>query len=360
MSDEFLLRLQQETGCDALLGSMLLQFTGGDLEGALQILKSVEKDIFILKGKFIGQTKKYYGTFLLIYNARMKAFPIKDILVKERDKSSIEFDFSKNWREYHDAIHEYMRVNVLDDDCCEKFLTMIATPKAQHYFETRLISRKEINEDDVRNFLTNILINTLGDVNVAVKLKIEKTDIFELNKSRQEALLLPEIEAQESACVVEDASPEVKIDDQEIMILNIEPDISPVGGVAVSKLRKGNMIGVRIIDERPVARYISALLATKETANYDPALVYVPLRDIERREHGVFLTVEFCAGIYGQCYFGEDVKIAVKRAPKKDEPGLSDQQGDKNNIFSKYFWGFGGLLIIVLLALIILIIYNST
>lgn len=356
MSDELLLKLQQETGCDPLLGTMLLQFTGGDLEGAVQILKSVEKDIFILKGKFIGQTKKFYGTFLLIYNARTKAFHIQDIVVTERDKSAIEFDFSKSWREYHEAVQKYARANVLDSDRCEKFLTMIAAPKAQHYFETRLLSRKEMNEDDVRTFLTNILINTLGDVNVAVKLKIEKTDIFELNKNTKNSdepangETEPERENKTTA----------KVSEREIMILKIEPDISPVGGVAISDLEKGDFIGVRVIDDRPVARYISNLLSAKNPVTQEPLLVYAFLKDIEKREHGVFLTVEFGPGIYGQCYFGEDVKVTVQKQNAKEERRLSDEQGGKGNIFLKYFWIFGGLLIIVLVALIILVIYNST
>ena len=58
MAEDKLLRLQAETGCDPVLGALLLQFTGDDIEGALKILQSVEKNIIVLRLKFIGQSTK--------------------------------------------------------------------------------------------------------------------------------------------------------------------------------------------------------------------------------------------------------------------------------------------------------------
>ena len=67
MQNEKLIKLQKDTGCDAILGKLLLKFTGDDVEGAIKIIKSVDKDIFVVRGKFIAQGLEYYGVVVFCY-----------------------------------------------------------------------------------------------------------------------------------------------------------------------------------------------------------------------------------------------------------------------------------------------------
>lgn len=354
MSSESILKLQKETGCDPVLGAMLLKFTGGDYDGAFHILRSVEKDIYILKGKFIAQSHKFYGSFLIIYNARIKGYHKLELVVKQDDKSGIEFDFQKSWREYLLDLELYKKRNLIDIDKSEKILAFLKSQRVMHFFESKFVSKKDINEDEIRHILTDSIINALGDVNVAVKLKIEQTDIFELNRRIDtEAVFEPGTESVNTVSDTEDTD-----FDKELLKLKVEPVISPVSGVPVSELKIGDYIGVKIVDDRPVADYVSALLKGKNNETGESVMVYAALNDIKIIENGVFFTVEFGPGVYGYCYLGEDVNIVVKR--EFDDSVIDDDVQEKNNIFSRYFWIFGGLLTAVLVGLVILIIFNST
>ena len=116
MSEELLSRLQKETGCDTVFGAMLLKFTGGDVDGAIQIMNSVDKNIYILKGKFIGQSSKSYGAFIIVFNIKLKMYHISEIVLVKDDKSGIEFDFSRSWRDYLNDLRLYKKRNIVDTD----------------------------------------------------------------------------------------------------------------------------------------------------------------------------------------------------------------------------------------------------
>ncbi len=353
MSEELLSRLQKETGCDAVFGAMLLKFTGGDVDGAIQIMNSVDKNIYILKGKFIGQSSKIYGAFIIVFNIKLKMYHISEIVLVKDDKSGIEFDFSRTWRDYLNDLRLFKKRNVIDGDKCTKFIGFINLQKNIQNLEVKLLSKRENNEDELRGFLTDILINTMGDVNVALKLKIETTDVFELNKGIDSESVF----SFDKEDIKEETDKEIT-DKKELIILKIEPEISPVTGVSISDLKKGDFIAVKIIDKRPIAEYISTLLHAIDSKNNEPITIFAFLKDVEVVEHGVFLTVEFGPGIYGSSYFGEDVKVNIKKDYIIDDK-VQEEYIEKENIIMKYFWLFGGALFTIIMALFVLIFYYS-
>lgn len=354
MYEELLTRLVHETGCDRTFGGMLLRFTGGDVDGAVQIMRSVEKDIFVLKGKFIGQTSKYYGSFIIVFNTRLKSYHFIDMAAVKGDKSGIEFDFTKKWREYFDDIVYYKKRNIIDGDKCNRFITFLNTQKNIDMLELKLHSKRENYEEELNTFLTDILINSIGDVNVVLKLKMELTDVFELNKGiDNEALFIDE----NNSSVKEEHTGESE--GKEILYLKIEPEISPVTGISISELEKGDLIAVKISDHRPVAEYIGTLLKARDEKTGESVSIYASLHDIEVVEHGVFLTVEFGPGIYGRSYFGEDVKVNIKKE-LTDKNGKKDEPAEKEGVLMKHFWIFGGTLFVVILGMLILIFYYNS
>ncbi len=349
MTEDKILEIQKETGCDSTLASMMLKFTGGDLDGALQILKSVEKDVLVVKGKFIAQTSKLYGAFMFLYNYKLKSFDNVEIVAKYEDKSGIEFDFNKNWREYYNDLGVYKRKENIDLDTRDRFLSAIVSQRVQFFFDSKLsVKKNDQFDEDMKKFMTDFFTSLLGDINVAVKLKIEKTDIFEIKKSDRGFLF----DSDEAKPDTKEESGEHE--NAEILYLKIEPEISPINGRPVSELSRGDMIAVRIEDDRPIASYIKELLNGVDPKTGETKPVYAELKDLELTENGVFLNVEFGPGIYGQSYFGEDVNIktlsesdAVVEAPVK-----------KNGVINKYFWLFGGVLIIFVVILVIIMLYN--
>jgi hypothetical protein len=182
MSDQKLIRLQNETGCDLVLGKLMMKFTGGDVDGAIRILKSVDKNIYVIRGKFIAQGVKLYGAFIFFYDSKQKNVDKIEIVVKYEDKSAIEFDFDQPWAEYASQINSYVRQNATEVDLQNKFTTHVKTHKAMHLYDSKIANKREIDDKSVKNFFTDLFLNITGDVNVALKIKIEATDTFEMNK----------------------------------------------------------------------------------------------------------------------------------------------------------------------------------
>jgi hypothetical protein len=120
----------------------------------------------------------------------------------------------------------------------------------------------------------------------------------------------------------------------------------------LSELSPGDLVGVVIKDERPIAEYIAGLLNVKAPFTDADQVVYAELKDLNITDHGIVLRVEFGPGIYGKAYFGENVKI--KSAKKEDL--FAEPEEKKESIWNRYFWAIGGLLIIAILILMFILI----
>lgn len=356
MSDEKILELQEQTNCDPLLAKLLIKFTGGDTNGAMEILRSVDRDIFIVKGKFIGQTINLYGTFIILYNVKLKSFDKVEVLAKSEDKAAIEFDFEKKWDQFAEDIVAFKKRDITEISIHEKFMNYINSQRTHIFFDSKLNSRKEkeTSEEEFKRFFVDVVSAVIGDVDVAIKLRLERTDIFDVNKAKTGSFFIEEDL---------DEPDEQKIDktsDNQFLFLDIEPVLSPVSGKSISDIEPGDRIGVKIIDERPVASYICELLNGKDSNSNLLKTVFAKLKDLEKTDDGYFLSVEFGPGIYGNSYFAEDVKIEVPEEDKKEsrvkkEKSKSEKESKevKENFFVKNMWVIGGVTLLIIFILLI-------
>lgn len=353
MSDQKIIQLQRDTGCDVALAKLMLKFTAGDVDGALNIIKSVEKNIFVFRLKFIAQTSKIYGTLSFIFNTKTKTIDKLYCVVKREDKTAIEFDFEKTWNITFEEIISYYQNNIIDIELQNKILSAINTNKTVSLLENKLTTKKEIDENSIKNYFTDILINISGDVSVAVKSKIDKTDIFEINRG---SLTDTENDTTKEDLKKEEIKKEK--DQDQILLLNIEMDLAPVDGVQISELQIGDLIGVKITDDRPIAEYICTLLNAKDPVTKQPLTLFAELKDIKVTESGIVVRVEFGPGIHGVAHYGEDVKIRV--TDKEDLFNKSKKEdSSKGNFFFKYFWLIGGGLILIIVVILILLMSNN-
>lgn len=72
MANNIIQQLVSSTGVDHKLAKLLLEFTGGDLEGARKIIDAIAKTIAVIKVRFITQKTNWAGTILIIYNLEKK------------------------------------------------------------------------------------------------------------------------------------------------------------------------------------------------------------------------------------------------------------------------------------------------
>ncbi len=348
MSDQKILQLQKETGCDTVLAKLILKFTGDDLDGAIKILKSVDKDIFVIRGKFIAQTMKVYGSFIIFYNSKNRVTDKAVIVVKTEDKSAIEFDFEKGWNIFLQSLLDFQRKNATDIDIQSKFINLISSPKAISSFD-KILNKKEIEEDLLKAFFEETLIGITGDINIAIKLKIDRSDAFEVNKgniSENDIVFKDEKR--------DDSKQEQKkstYDQNQILLLKIDLDLSPVEGKLLSELQPGELIGVKITDDRPIAHYIASLLSGNTFEFEENKLVFAELKDIKLTDAGILVRVEFGPGIYGEAYYGEDVKVRIANLENEN----NEESNKKTNFLLKNIWIIGGILIAVIIILLFIV-----
>lgn len=347
MSDQKILQLQSETGCDFDLAKLMLKFTGDDVEGAVKIINSVEKNIYVIRGKFIAQTNKIYGAFIFFYDVKNKSIEKVNAVIKDDDKTAIEFDFEKRWREYQEDILNYEKSHSINLNIQNNFYSGLINSKSIHFFE-KLSKSKEIDEQSLKNFLTETIIGVVGDINTALKLKIDKTDAFEMNKGDK---ILNDGDKTGDSEDKKSEKKKVALEKNQMLTIKIELDIAPVEGIPISELKPGQMIAVKITDDRAVASYINNLLSGTNYNEDEPQIIYAELNDLVVTDGGIHVKVQFGPGIYGVAFYGENVKVRTAVREELDSP----DRAQKSNFFSKNFWFFGIILIGVVLVLLFLL-----
>ncbi|MCK4796391.1 MAG: hypothetical protein KAT05_03360 [Spirochaetes bacterium] len=354
MYSEKVTKLQNETGCDPILGKLLLKFTDDDIEGAIKIIKSVDKDIFVIRGKFIGQSSKCYGTFLFFYDSRNKVIDKINIIIKHKDKTAVEFNFDKTWSEFLQDMINYLQTNATEAQLENRFTYQIKNHRAISVYEKTIVRSKEYDEKFLKSFFIDVLFNITGDPNVAIKLQIDRTNAFEVNKGN-----IKDIDFNSHADESKKEEKDISIKDknfkkqgQDVLVLNIEPELAPVDGVEITEINPDDLMSVKIVDERPVAEYIASLLNAKNPITNENLMILVRVKDIINTEEGFLIKIEFGPGIFGIAYFGENVKIRMR---KKEESALEDKELN-DNIITKNFWVIGGILVVAIIMILLWIV----
>lgn len=348
MSDQKILQLQKETGCDPVLGKLILKFTGDDLDGAIKILKSVEKDIFVIRGKFVAQTVKIYGSFIIFYNQKNKAVDKVVVIAKTEDRSAIEFDFEKGWNIFLQGLNDYQRKNATEIDVQSKFINAISGPKVISIFD-KIFNKKEIDYEELKSFFEEIFIGIAGDINIAIKLKVDRSDAFEVNKGNiSENDIVFKDEKREDN---KNEQKKSNLEQNQILLLKIDLELAPVDGRPLSELQPGELIGVKIVDDRPIAHYIASLLSGNTFEFEQNKIVFAELKDIKLTDNGILVRVEFGPGIYGETYYGEDVKVKIARLDNEDK----EENDKKENFFLKNIWIIGGILLAIIIILLFIV-----
>jgi hypothetical protein len=347
MEDQKLLLIQKETGCDLAFGKLILKFTGGDLEGAIKIIKSVDKNIFIIRGKFVAQVERIYGAFIFLFDSKTRAIDKFNTIIKKDDKSAIEFDFETSWSSFLKDITNYSHKNIIEVEMQNRFSNTIRSGKVLQFFDSKLSTKKDIDEKAMNIFFKDILLNITGDLNVVVKLKIEKSDAFEINKG---SIQEPEFDFDKE--VKEEKKEKIQEEDtSHIIVLKVEFELSPLEGMRLSELKSGELINVKIVEDSPISSYISNLLKGRNVDRLDKEIYIAELKELKVMDDGgISIMVEFGPGIYGRAYYGEDVKI--RTSTKQDS--VPDKKFVKENFLFKNIWVIAATFICILIIILLL------
>ncbi len=351
-NEELVVELVESTGCDIILAGMLLKFTGWDIDGARRIIEAVPKDIFALKLKFITQITGYFGSMFLSYDEKKREIK-RFIAVISDDKDIGKINIERHWKDLEDELYNYARSNKVDGlkiDQLKKRLT-----------ETDFISKlsnvlkvgKPVNNELLNNLLVDEFYNIFTDTNIAVKFVVEMTDAFELNKGNEASQIGSEVggglNPEEVDSEIEKRRQEEK-PDQSLIVLAVDPVLSPVSGTNLSELEFGDEVQVRITDDRDIADYLAELLGGKVDGLRVPVFTkIIEVKNLESGDVGVF--TQFGPGILGMFKVPEDVKIATRGTEEGQRKPVERGRREINPLFV-----VGGIVLVIILFVLLIFI----
>ena len=351
--EELITELVASTGCDRFLAGMLLKFTSWDLDGARRIIEAVPKDIFALKIKFITQITGFFGALFLSYDDKKREIK-RYIAVITDDKEIGRIDIEKRWTEFEEELYAHARTKKIDGLKVDQLKKRMVGEEFISKLANVLKVGRPAKKDLLNNILVDELYNIFTDTNIAVKFNIEMTDAFELNKGKDVSKI--------GDITGEDLNPEgidTEIErpeqrervDQSLIVLSVDPVLSPVSGTSIQDLEFGDEIQVRISDEREIADYLAELLGAKVDSIRVPIFTkIIEVKELETGNLGVF--TQFGPGILGMFKVPEDVKIAT-RGVLEEEPS-SVEKGKKKEVNPLIV--VGGIVTVLIIFIVLVLI----
>lgn len=243
-------------------------------------------------------------------------------MLVDTDQAASKIDINEKWdtvlseMEQYRASHKIgtdMAIRVQDNFQKEDFFRNITQAMTQ---------TEEINVDQIKFTLLELVSKVTTDQNIAIKIASEKIDAFQLHKSK--GMVDEEFIEETPPEPIERELPEREEEKEEkeyvkelsLVILQTDIVLSPVKGIPVSELKDGDEVMVRIIDNRDIALYLNKLLGGGSETERKP--IRALIKEIGESQDTGALTfmVEFGPGIFGRAYSQRDLKVET---PYSDE-----------------------------------------
>jgi len=301
--------LMEETGCDEGQAELVLHSTGNNLEKAIRSIDLLLKYIVVIKSRFMCNQANFYGRFILISHLNQKRVVRLGALVT-CDPSIYEEKLDFRWRDFEKRLYAHR----LSESCIheltqklEQNLNWQITGDYRKYFFQNL---KDRNYEEIIGILRAVINNSLGDDEVKVEIDVEELNLDQF-KFPQESNIPMEVGVRPSS-----NQPREVVDRKESTIVlrtELVADDSS-SSIEVEKLRKNDLILVKISDTRDIAQYLSHLLGGCKGEEVIPISTMVE----EVREEGNQWAVKtrFSPAILGEALAKK--KARVKRLKPQD------------------------------------------
>ncbi len=281
----------------------LIIFMQGDLEAAIKIIESSEKDIIVMKAKFISNKRMINGAFLLFFNIQTHQ-PEYIFFVISRNSNLTKINIENSWRSVFDIILGYLTEPECDLELSSKAEARIVTPDNINYISSFFTSKNDIDLVNLKRFVISELSKILLDTGLVLKVSSEETNIFKFSSFLKTVQVGYKIQQQ------------LKVDFLTLINIKVEPVLAPLGGVDTEKMDIYDEVLVKINDDREIVRFIMGYFDTTQLSpgNLYGRIVYNQ-KAPETTSHLIIL--EFAPGIFGRFLLGEKIRIHVKKNTQK-------------------------------------------
>ncbi|MDD5065782.1 MAG: hypothetical protein PHF84_01920, partial [bacterium] len=184
MMDQKVKDLMYATGVDEKLATMLVEFTGGDVEGAKKIIKSMPQDFMALKIRYMGYKTHKYGLILMILNMRTK--DIEDIYVTiDNNIEASQIDTNLKFEDFREAIVNYINNKNIDLELMGRIREAVLKDDFKEKIFLKLINENKFNLSQIKLDFSELFFKIITEPNCAIKIEEEEIDLFRLYKSKK-------------------------------------------------------------------------------------------------------------------------------------------------------------------------------
>ena len=331
--------VMKRTGCTLEQAALVLDHCDGDVEKAIELIVSVEKFIFAIKGRFISQSMNARGIFAIIANVKDNRVERIGLLATD-DNNFYLPDVNGKWSEFEEGM--YIRklgdgVNQgMSRDMQENVQTMIDNEKDKFFQMLRNMEVEKVEE--AIGWEIDRAIKKLG--NMEVKINVEQINLYEFKG----------IEKDEQRKKDEESKGEADSDSSMEVNLQVNLTLAPVDGVQVSELKNGDLVEAVVVDSRDVAYHLASAFGGVKWDEFVPVTALVD--DLAPSESGqTKLTVRLYKDIVGNTAIANDVKVKlIAKAAEGEESDDSPSGVNSKSGMSVAVFLIGGT--VVLLALV--------
>ncbi len=313
------------------------ELADGDLERALTMIPFVEKSIIIVHGKFVcGRNNKLYGIFRLVANG--KEGQLLDFgLAMSYTLNDVDSPISANPEAFKKVVDSLFKQT--DNNQVQTFLAGF-----YHQFGAAQINQiyhliKEEREVELRNCFSDLVGKIWGN---SERVEVE-LETFQLTRVQCEKKgLLSNITPMDEDDIEEDVNLTI--------YLETEPIISAVKGKTIDKFALGDLIPLKIVDDREAGKYLGQILSN------DIGIAVATIKDFYFKElsERYMVTVEFGPKINGRFMIEPSVRLAsYSDVPEVDAAASTAEYQNFSTINSLLFVLLGvmlGVLIFFLLS----------
>ncbi len=344
-------QLMRDTGADRNTAEMILKFTGGDIEGARKIFEAMPKEYLVLKIRYMGHKTHNYGAILFVANIKKKVIEEVEVVVSSKSEFS-DIDTNLKFEEFKSKIKEIIKIGDINLVMIDRLREYINSEEIREAIFKNITADGVANLNDLRIIFAELLFKVLTEPNAAIKMDEEQLNAFRYLKN--ESFSLSDIGTseekkderkyygEESRKKEPEKKEGIEVRTISLVLLKIEPVLSPVKGIPITELRPGDEVIVRIIDDRDIGDYLAGLLGGKEGEERVPLSAVVKEVGKSDETDSIMLLVEFGPGIGGRCYVPPEIKV---------ETPLSEELSDL-----KKMSGFSISPVLIVLILIILFV----
>lgn len=295
--------LENNYGLPPDFSRSFVQFTRGDIESAIKIIEASEKDMTVLKMKFISSKKMVNGALMLFYNFQTNS-PEYIFAVVSGDSNLSRIKIESTWKEVYSELERYMTGNESDPEFASKIESRILYSENLGYISSFFLDKTTVDLTNIKRFVLSEVSKVLLDSGIILKLVSEEIDIFRFRNFLKTTNLGLKIASKN------------KLDWITLLNIRIEPVLAPLGGTDIEKTQMGEEVLVKIADNREIVPFV---LSFVDPSRFVENAIFgkIVYRYNSPGTDNNMVIVEFGPGIYGKFIIGGKIRVQIREKTQK-------------------------------------------